>query len=476
MKMDRSDGGGRATVVAIECVAGGSKAEEWSGAGGETAALQTGDILEEVTFGGSPPVQAPFKGGRAGVMKYLHTAFKRGDTSVLLKARRGGGDPSAVILELHACVVPHPPAGRRQYLLRSIRDPNYAVALADRSESECIALQRSRSSRVVCVLSNTQVQDGYVSYPWEKKMKESLRTSNSSCFLSMLILPKASDPSGTRYSSLEDTLSRANAWFNSSQASGVPIAFSSLQTEALLTKISGETASSTVNMGSLADLSNLANVSLYGFEDYHGVDIGVVRAVRLWYTPIAGEMPLEIMLQEGDTKLGFAISRTEEGFIYISSVTDDNNSGVAAARSGLKELFKEASEASKRLVISRVGDEKVLPWMVSTSGAIRCFDTVSLSQKLSLHRHALKPILLHLLMWETPPSSPTTMAERSEATTPSSLPFELSPTPSLVPPSPVDKVLQDLVYRGGAEGGLTRDTAGDVSFRFHNFSITRNWV
>lgn len=67
-------------------------------------------------------------------------------------------------------------------------------------------------------------------------------------------------------------------------------------------------------MGSLADLSNLANVSLYGFEDYHGVDIGVVRAVRLWYTPIAGEMPLEIMLQEGDTKLGFAISRTEEVF------------------------------------------------------------------------------------------------------------------------------------------------------------------
>ncbi|URD96241.1 hypothetical protein MUK42_29241 [Musa troglodytarum] len=520
MKMDRSDGGGRAAVVAIECVAGGSKAEEWSGAGGETAAPQTGDILEEVTFGGSPPVQAPFKGGRAGIMKYLHSAFKRGDTSVLLKARRGG-EPSAVIVELHACVVPHPPAGRRQYLLRSIRDPNYAVGLVDRSESECIALQnrmfqgsphkamghgrysreplachfleiarnvalgnsdsrsspqRSRSSRVVCVLSNTQVQDGYVSYPWEKKMRESLRTSNSSCFLSMLILPKASDPSGTRYSSLEDTLSRANAWFNSSQASGVPIAFSSLQTEALLTKISGETASSTVNMGSLADLSNLANVSLYGFEDYHGVDIGVVRAVRLWYTPKAGEVPLEIMLQEGDTKLGFAISRTEEGFIYISSVTDDNNSGVAAARSGLKELFKEASEASKLLVISRVGDEKVLPWMVSTSGAIRCFDTVSLSQKLSLHRHALKPILLHLLMWETPPSSPTSVAKRSEATTPLSLPFELSPTSSFVPPPPVDKVLQDLVYRGGAEGGLTRDTAGDVSFRFHNFSNTRNWV
>jgi hypothetical protein len=37
-------------------------------------------------------------------------------------------------------------------------------------------------------------------------------------------------------------------------------------------QISGETASSTVNSGSLADLPNLANASLYGFEDYHGVE------------------------------------------------------------------------------------------------------------------------------------------------------------------------------------------------------------
>jgi hypothetical protein len=65
-------------------------------------------------------------------------------------------------------------------------------------------------------------------------------------------------------------------------------------------------------MGSLADLGNMANVSLYGFEDYHGVDIGVVRTVRLWYTPFAGEIALEIKLLQGDTRLGFSISRTEE--------------------------------------------------------------------------------------------------------------------------------------------------------------------
>lgn len=80
----------------------------------------------------------------------------------------------------------------------------------------------------------------------------------------------------------------------------------------VLSQISGETASSTVSAGSLSDLSNLATASLYGFEDYHGVDIGVVRAVRLWYAPLGGEFPIEIELKEGDSKLGFAISRTDE--------------------------------------------------------------------------------------------------------------------------------------------------------------------
>lgn len=83
-------------------------------------------------------------------------------------------------------------------------------------------------------------------------------------------------------------------------------------------QISGETASATVNSGLLSDLSNLSNASLYGFEDYHGVDIGVVKAVRLWYTAAVGEMPIEIQLKEDDTKLGFAISRTDEVCFLLS--------------------------------------------------------------------------------------------------------------------------------------------------------------
>ncbi|KAF6158687.1 hypothetical protein GIB67_040201 [Kingdonia uniflora] len=333
-------------------------------------------------------------------------------------------------------------------------------------------LTGSRGSRVVCALSKAQLQEGYVSYPWEKKM-QLLPVPSSSCFLSMLILPKAPDRVSSRYNDVEDTLARANAWLSASQECGVPIVFMNIQTESLLTKISGETASSTVSAGSLSDLSNLANVSLYGFEDYHGVDIGVVRAVRLWYAAIGGELQVEIKMKEGDSKLGFAISRTEEGFIYISSVMDDDeNNGGAAARSGIKNLYKEAVEASKLLVISRVSNQKVLPWMVSSTGAIRCFDTVSLSQKLSLHRHAIKSILIHVLMWDRTPLSQNESIVRVRSP---------SPPPTKPLPRPLGHQLpepptENRSTRDGPGHKLERDTAGEVSFRFHDFSISNNWV
>ncbi|MQL72014.1 hypothetical protein Taro_004345 [Colocasia esculenta] len=471
--------GGKATaVLAIACVTGSSKADEWN-----FDMLQTGDVVEEITIGGSPAVKAPFKGGRCGVQKLLHSAFNRGDTSISVRVRRGKDES----LELHACIVPHEPAGRKQYVLRSIHDPNYAVTFVDCTDSECAELQGSRSSRVASALSKAQLQDGFVCYRWEKKMKESLPIQNSSSFLSLLILPKAADPSGTRYNCLEDTLTRANAWLNSAQASGVPIVFMNVQSEALLTKvrrdisvsaslISGETANATVTSGSLNDLCNLANASLYGFEDYHGVDIGVVRGVRLWYTPVAGEYPVEIKLLEHDSRLGFAVSRTEEGFIYVSSAVDDDDNGLPSTRSGLRDLYKEATRASKLLVISRVSNEKILPWMVSPSGAVRCYDTVSLSQKLSLHRHALQPILLHVLLWDQMFIAPSGRSRRAVipplASAPPSPPHPPATERGREQTSPPVELVKNL----SLTRTLARDTAGEVSLRFHDCSLPSSWV
>jgi hypothetical protein len=154
---------------------------------------------------------------------------------------------------------------------------------------------------------------------------------------------------------------------------------------------------------------------------------------------------------------------------------DDGDVQLPSTRSGLRDLYREAKRASKLLVISRVSGHKVLPWMVSTSGAIRCFDTVSLSQKLSLHRHALRPILLHLLLWDGNSDAPARPAGHE----PCPLPLPLPPSPAFAE-LPRQNSFAHVEQRVQTEvdPGIMheRDTAGDASFRFHNFSLPSNWV
>jgi hypothetical protein len=115
-------------------------------------------------------------------------------------------------------------------------------------------------------------------------------------------------------------------------------------------QISGETASASVNSSSLSDLSNVTNATLYGFEDYHGVDIGVVKAARLWYSCIGGELELEIPLVEGDTRLGFAISRTEEVlFLLFTSTLHSTHSYYV-----LLQKLESSMESADMVVFVRV--------------------------------------------------------------------------------------------------------------------------
>jgi hypothetical protein len=85
--------------------------------------------------------------------------------------------------------------------------------------------------------------------------------------------------------------------------------------------------------------------------------------------------------------------------------------------------------------------------MVSTGGDVKCFDTVSLSQKLSLHRHALWPITL-----------------------PRDADVE-KPTPVLLLPSP-DKA--DEFDDDGP--GLTGKDSRDSSFTFQNIVLPDSWL
>ncbi|KAL0460994.1 UNVERIFIED_CONTAM: hypothetical protein Slati_0726600 [Sesamum latifolium] len=459
-------------VLSVHCLKGGSRADEWAG-----DLLQTGDIVEEIRIG-NMILKSPFKNGKSGVQKILSTSFKQKETSIQVRVRRGSDE----FVELQACIVPGDQfLGRRQYVLRAINDPNYAVGFLDRTESECLNLQASRAIRMVSALERTPLQDGYVSYPWERRLHETLSVPNSSSFYSILFLPKASDRASSHYNDLEEDTARAPMCFSGIRGSCCLHEHSDRIAShkvwecliPVVVQISGDTASSTVNASSLSDLSNLANTSLYGFEDYHGVDIGVVRAVRMWFSPLAGEIPVEIKIKDTDTKLGFAISRTEEGFIYISSVIQGNND-VPSARSGLSNLHEQATRAHRLLVVSRISNQKVLPWMVSPTGAIRCFDTVSLSQKLSLHRHARVPMVMHLFLWDGRAKLENVGRSREGAAS-TGLP---SDEIGLGEDDGERSEGESGESRGsdGAEMMLGRDTAGEVSFRFHDFTIKNNWV
>lgn len=454
----KSSAGGKGSnhvaVVAIKGVAGSSKAEEWN-----DDMLQTGDVVEELRIGNGVTLSAPFKNGKSGLQKELHKFYRKHETLVQVRVRRGRG----LTAELQACITPDECAPKKQqYTLRALSDPNYVVALVDSTLEDCLALQESRDSRVKSALSHAQLKDGYVAYAWEEKMQKS-----SGGFFSLLVIPHAPDRDIEQYNDLEDTMDRASTWLTACQASGVPIVLLNIQTEPLLTKISDERAATALNAGSLSDLSSIANASLYGLEDYHGIDMGVVRAIRLWYSPPAGEIPIQLKLKEGDTRLGFAISRTDEGFFFISSVMDDPSS--AASRAGVTDLYRHARDAGKLLVISRISNEKILPWMVSSAGAIRCFDSISLSQKLSLHRHALRPVLIHFMRWDDNPllNIPT---QRARAPLPVPVNIE-SITLTELPSITTDD--------DDSEGArlVSRDTAGEFSFRNLSSSMSsRNWV
>jgi hypothetical protein len=143
-------------------------------------------------------------------------------------------------------------------------------------------------------------------------------------------------------------------------------------------------------------------------------------------------------------------------------VDDDKECQAPSSRSGLRDLFNRAKEASKLLVISRVSNEKVLPWMISSSGAVRCFDTISISQKLSLHRLAVRPIQLHFLAWEKP-AGPVERIIHS---------LKLPPPSTLLPQPHQNLMVESVEPRVDAE----QDYVGDLSFRIDDLSFESSRV
>lgn len=164
----------------------------------------------------------------------------------------------------------------------------------------------------------------------------------------------------------------------------------------------------------------------------------------------------------------------------------DGEDDAPSARSGLSNLYKQAAQTSRLLVVSRISNQKVLPWMVSTTGAIRCFDTVSLSQKLSLHRHTRVPIIVHVFLWDRSANKANVGSIRARAmsTAPPHLGMPTSHQKYVASEGDLEEDSdeegeeeeEEKVVSGGSEFSVERDTAGEFSFRQHDFALKNNWV
>jgi hypothetical protein len=189
---------------------------------------------------------------------------------------------------------------------------------------------------------------------------------------------------------VHDTTDRAMAWFASSQKSGVPITLTNVQTEIipLPNQKEEQYAEGLVNMGSYQVAIPLK------YKDHRTVpeDITIMRAVRLWYAPVA-EMQVEMQIDPG-AKMGMAFSRTKEGFVFVNTVWP----GSAAERAGVLKLFALAKDSGKRLVVMRVDGARLCPVLLDMDGSLRCASVGDLDRKMSLSAMAARIVRMGLAL------------------------------------------------------------------------------
>ncbi|CAM6079797.1 unnamed protein product [Sphagnum tenellum] len=383
-------GGSSPHVVAVKLSAASQAAvsDSWT-----DSKLLSGDIVLQVSTDSGAEFRAPFAGGKAGLQReFRKLTNARGGWKV--KVKRG-----QTILDVWVKVaLDESSLLKKNYVLVSLLDATHVATLVDSIEQECIDLQEeySKKGELLLRMNSMRLKESNVAYPWEQKLQTHLPVSGSATVFSLLVMPVALSPKARDYAGVEDTSARAVAWLSAAQESGVPISFVNIQTEPLFLQVGHPVFVEYRHPGYRQDPVNIANSGCYRLQNREAMDMDVVRAVRLWYMPAGAEFAIELRPEENEARLGVGISCTEEGFCYVSSV----DPGTVADRAGLLTLYQGACEARKLLVVSRLGREKITPWLVSSGGSIRCFDTVSMSDKLSLHRQTGESVKLHVMLWD----------------------------------------------------------------------------
>ncbi|XP_073129490.1 uncharacterized protein [Henckelia pumila] len=348
------------TVVCVKQVKQES-VEEWD----ETMPLP-GDIIEGVA---EDRAHESFVAPKiSSELNSLLGRINRGGECVWLRVRRGDST-----LKLQACVVQDRDVKlHKKFTVRAASDERHIAILADMTYEKCFQLQEM--SRRVVNLDFKGFHRKGMRYDWKSKVGRYLPDPRSTVVSSILFTPLRRER-GTEASTV-----RAMAWFSAAVSSGIPLVFVNIQTEQIITSENNQVKDKELSRGRQQILNTTVNI---------------VQGIRLWFLPGVSEVSLVLIPEPGETRFGMDMKRTEEGFIFISSITN----GTAAERAGIGNLVEQGNSANQLLVISRLQGKSLMPSTVDLEGFIHCCDNAEIKQTLVLAMENAETIQLHLMSW-----------------------------------------------------------------------------
>ncbi|WOL02626.1 hypothetical protein Cni_G11345 [Canna indica] len=373
------------TVVGVKRVDERMPPEEW-----DDSMPLPGDIVKGVALVEDEDSLTYCSAKNRSELSGILSRLSRPSGAVWVKVQRGNA-----MLELRARVTAY--RGGNLYFrftLMAARDDRHVAVLGDLSLERCTELQEM-SRTMVSMGGGVLGRKRSISYDWKKKVGIYLPDRRSTLISSILFKPFRSEQN------IEATTGRSMAWFSAAVSSGVPLVFINIQTE---------------QISSWREMSR----TKYHSSKPTMTPAEQVLGIRLWFLPGITELPVVLTPEEGDTRFGLDMKRTEEGFIYINSVSG----GSAADRAGLGELFDKASKNQHLVVISRLEGREITPSEVSSEGLIRCCDQASIKERLAAAIEDLEEVHLHIMCWPNHE--------------PSSADSKLDGPPVLLPPADID--------------------------------------
>ncbi|MCO5589310.1 hypothetical protein L7F22_043276 [Adiantum nelumboides] len=348
--------------------------------------LLTGDIVKKVSVQGAGSFSS------ISGKEFLFNSLKRYSERDLIniEVQRPGRD---IIIRRRAKLL-----NVNKKILQDLNDHSHHFTFEDYSQQECKSFQEEQHARMKVKGERLKCSSLQVSIH---------QPQIDTCY-SVVVVPQRSNMQDEtvlqrstdlmRFNNMQDeTVLQAMSWIKASQISGVPLTFLSIHIEPFVLELEQRFTDN--------DLSSMVSTGTYGLQQsLRPARLDVVRAIRIWFKfDQFSELQVKLQPLEGDNRLGLEIKRTEEGFCHVTKVIEH----TAADRANLNSYLDNAMALGKLLLVTRVGNEKVLPWFIS-DGEVSCFNVDSICAKLAGYRDARLPAFIHILAPATALEVPTT--------------------------------------------------------------------